>query len=65
MLSKKSFARSGLKIKSFASVNKATGFSDSISNVHRVVYLTKIPGKLVKALKPNEEKFVFYKAQIF
>ena len=65
MLSKKSFARTGLKIKTFASVNEALAFSDFISNVPRVVYLAKIPGKLVRALKTTLRKICFLKSANF
>ena len=61
MLSKKSFARSGLKFKSFATVNEATALSDSISNVHSVVYLAnlrmwKIQGKNMQGRTLKKEK---------
>ena len=65
MLSKKSFARTGLKIKTFASVNEALAFSDFISNVPRVVYLAKIPGKLVRALKTTLRKICLLKSANF
>ena len=40
--SRKTLAEPGLKIESLASVNKTTAFSDSLSNVHSVVYLANM-----------------------
>ena len=38
-LQKNPLAEPGLKIEIFASVNIATAFSDSVSNIHCVVYI--------------------------
>ena len=62
-LQKNPLAEPGLKIEIFASVNIATAFSDSISNVHSVDYLAnmgmwKIQGKNGKEWKRQVPNFV-------
>ena len=61
-LQKNPLAKPGLKIESFASVNIATAFSDSISNVHSVVYLAnmgmwKIQGKKWQGMEKASTEF--------